>query len=187
MGDLTDGGRRGRSDAEWDALVNRFRNTFGDRGKQMGADPFDAELNSATHHPSYFCCRLHSDILPFRDHDIGLPAILHTYRTSYRRNSQRVNAIERFNRDFGMKIDGGGFVVKDRDSYLKSSLNGRILVSRIQIRVPRTSWSSSTHKTWSAWIEKVAGPFDTYLNSDHPGKLDGKLGDNAHTAYNENV
>jgi len=184
MGDLTDGGRRGRSEIEWAALVERFRRIFW-RPREADWEAQSSVLStvrhvivprtSATMHiPTFFLSG---------NHDVGLPG---TSNSGQRLDSlASADAIERFNRDFGMKIDGGGFAVKDGNSFLRSSLNSRILVST-------DSSTGATHELVLVNAQDLVGmeregggPFDTHLSSDHAGKLDGQLGDQAHSAYKE--
>lgn len=181
MGDLTDGGRRSHSEAEWAALVRRFHNIF---SRPSEAD-WEAPKSTLSSTKQLIVPRSSAtDFIPTfhlsGNHDIGLPGRTAGHRVDAIASN---DATERFNRDFGMKIDGGGFVVKDRNPFLQSSLNGRIAVST-DTRLGATHELVLVNAQDLVGMERQGGgPFDTYLSSDHPGKLDGQLGENAHRAY----
>ncbi|TKY90146.1 hypothetical protein EX895_000144 [Sporisorium graminicola] len=183
MGDLTDGGRRSHTDTEWAALVQRFHSIF---WRPRDAD-WEASKSTISSTKQLIVPRTSAtDFIPTfhlsGNHDIGLPG---------RNAGHRMDAIasddatERFIRDFGLKIDGGGFVVKDRNPFLHSGLNGRIAVST-------DTTLGATHELVLVNAQDLVGmerqgggPFDTYLSSEHAGKLDGQLGDNAHRTYKD--
>lgn len=184
MGDLTDGGRRHRTEQEWAALVLRFRSIFW-RPREADWEAPKATLGSTRHlivprtSANMYIPTFHLS----GNHDIGLPGT----STSGQRIDVNAadDAIERFNRDFGMKIDGGGFVVKDRNPFLRSSLNGRILAST-DVSLGATHELVLVNAQDLVGMQRQGGgPFDTYLASAHQGELDGALGTEAHRAYNE--
>ncbi|SJX60147.1 related to protein FR, involved in hyphal branching [Sporisorium reilianum f. sp. reilianum] len=181
MGDLTDGGRRSHSDAEWAALVHRFHSIF---WRPREAD-WEAPKSTLSSTKQLIVPRTSaSDFIPTfhlsGNHDIGLPGTSSGHRVDAVASD---DAIERFNRDFGLRIDGGGFVVKDRNPFLQSSLNGRIVVST-ETTLGATHELVLVNAQDLVGMERQGGgPFDSYLSSDHPGQLDGQLGDNAHRAY----
>ncbi|GAC96690.1 potential Mn2+ homeostasis protein [Pseudozyma hubeiensis SY62] len=183
MGDLTDGGRRGGSDAEWAALVHRFHNIFW-RPREADWEAPKSTLSTTRQLivPRASAAEFIPTFYLSGNHDIGLPGTTAGHRVD---TSASEDAIERFNRDFGLRIDGGGFVVKDRNPFVRASLNGRILVST-------DATLGATHELVLVNAQDLVGmeregggPFDTHLSSDHPGKLDGRLGDTAHSAYKE--
>lgn len=188
MGDLTDGGRRERSEAEWTALVSRFHNIFR-RPKEAHWEAPPSVLSTSR---QLIVPRASAtDYIPTfhlsGNHDIGLPG---TSNSGHRADSLASDdATERFNREFGMKIDGGGFVVKERNPYLRSSLNGRILISTdSSLGAPL----GATHELILVNAQDLVGmeregggPFDSHLSSEHAGQLDGPLGKAAHAAYKE--
>ncbi|SPO20676.1 related to protein FR, involved in hyphal branching [Ustilago trichophora] len=183
MGDLTDGGRRGRSDAEWTALVKRFHNIFW-RPREANWEALHSTLSTTRQLivPRTSASMFIPTIYLSGNHDIGLPGSSAGHRVDALASE---DAIERFNRDFGMKIDGGGFVVKERNSFKQLSLNGRVLIST-DISLGATHELILVNAQDLVGMERQGGgPFDTRLGSDHPGKLDGQLGDNAHNAYKE--
>nr|CDI51066.1 related to protein FR, involved in hyphal branching [Melanopsichium pennsylvanicum 4] len=183
MGDLTDGGRRGRTEAEWTALVERFHNIFW-RPREADWKALHSTLSTTRQLivPRTSATMFIPTFYLSGNHDIGLPGTTSGHRLDTLASE---DAIDRFNRDFGMKVDGGGFVVKERNPFKRTSLNGRILVS--------------THESLGATHELImvnaqdlvgmerqgGGPFDTHLSSDHLGKLDGQLGHNAQNTYKE--
>lgn len=184
MGDLTDGGRRERSDAEWAALVKRFHKIFW-RPREADWEATPSTLSSTRQLiiPRTSATDFIPTLYLSGNHDIGLPGTAN--------NGHRVDAIAsddavvRFNRDFGMKIDGGGFVVKDRNPFLQSSLNGRILVSADPDLGATHELIMINAQDLVGMGREGGGPFDTHLSSDHAGKLDGQLRDEAHSAYRE--
>lgn len=183
MGDLTDGGRRGRSDAEWAALVHRFRNIFW-RPREADWEALKSTLSTTRQliEPRTSATNFIPTIHLSGNHDIGLPGSSSGHRVDVLAAD---DAIERFNREFGMKIDGGGFVVKDRNPFQKSSLNGRVLVSSDTALGATHELVLINAQDLVGMEREGGGPFDTHLSSDHLGKLDGQLGDNAHREYKD--
>lgn len=183
MGDLTDGGRRRRSEAEWAAFVQRFHSIFW-RPREADWEALHSTLSTTRQLivPRTSASMFIPTLYLSGNHDVGLPGSSSGHRLDALASE---DAIERFNRDFGLKIDGGGFVVKERNSFKQLSLNGRILIST-------DSALGATHELILVNAQDLVGmeregggPFDTHLSSNHPGKLDGPLGDNAHSAYKE--
>lgn len=183
MGDLTDGGRRGRSQGEWEGLVKRFHNIF---WRPREADWEAVASTLSTTRQIVVPRTSAADFIPTfylsGNHDIGLPGTSAGHRSDSLASD---DAAERFNKDFGLKIDGGGFVVKDRNSFLQSSLNGRILVSSDPTLGATHELILVNAQDLVGMEREGGGPFDTHLSSEHSGKLDGQLGDNAHSVYKE--
>ncbi|SPC65128.1 related to protein FR, involved in hyphal branching [Ustilago sp. UG-2017b] len=184
MGDLTDGDRRERPDSEWAAFVERFQKVFW-RPREANWEATPSTLSSTR---QLIVPRISAtDFIPTfylsGNPDVGLSG---TSADLHRVDAiASHNAVARFQQDFGMKIDGGGFVVKDRNPFLQTSLNGRILVSTDPELGATHELIMVNAQDLVGMEREGGGPFDTHLSSEHTGKLDGQLGDNAHIAYKE--
>lgn len=174
MGDLTDGGRRGRSNTEYEALVRRFNEIFW-RPREAHWEAPSSTLGTTR---QLIVPRTSANMfLPTfylsGENDIGLldPTSDHLVDALASQD-----AVERFKKHFGMKIDGGGFVVKDRNPYKHVSLNGRIIIST-------DSALGATHELILVNAQDLVnmqreggGPFNASPSSEQQGELDGQPG-----------
>lgn len=184
MGDLTDGGRRQRSEAEWAALVKRFRAMFPRPSKAFWEEApatvagsrqvVTRRKSAADHLPTFY--------MP-GNHDVGLPGT----DDSGRRHDVLASddSIARHKQYFGMKVDGGGYVVKSHQPSANVSLSGRILVSANEAQGATHELVLVNAQDLVGMEREGGGPFDTALRPQHPGHLDGALGKSARTVYQE--
>ncbi|PWZ02919.1 hypothetical protein BCV70DRAFT_197171 [Testicularia cyperi] len=184
MGDLTDGGRRKRSDPEWRALVHRFKAMF-PRPRQALWDALPAVFGSSrqviVHRASA------SDHLPnfylSGNHDVGLPG---TSSAGHRTDALASDdSTERFMEHFGLRVDGGGYVVKRVEPAARTGLNGRILVSTDSEKGATHELVLVNGQDLVGMERQGGGPFDSVLRPQHPGYLDGALGDSAKSRFAE--
>lgn len=184
MGDLTDGGRRQRSENEWASLYGRFRALF-----PRPRHAFWEEAQATVSGSRQIITRRSSaaDFLPNiympGNHDVGLPG---SDESGHRHDIlASEDSSARHKEQFGMKIDGGGYIVKSHQPSVNVSLNGRLLISADQSQGATHELVLVNAQDLVGMERQGGGPFDTSLQSTHPGKLDGALGKSASRDYRE--